>query len=509
MIRVHVTIPLFGVKSDAMGADELNCVGKALSELLEVEIDDIEDVNLCDRPSQPKKHRREGIDISFSLTKEIDKAMLSQLNNSTTTPTLAQWTKAVNKLWTYKKYETDKGGKKFDPKPRELLKRLDFMVVEGDLLNSFQGRLLSWGAKDKLLSLGAVIVDRENWVGAEMSITNMRGYDLLSAKGKSLRSDPEIHMDVSFYPAGLLVVEIVKGVGMRKTDWLGKSDPYVMLELGGVAPVSRRGTTHKGGGEDCVFDEEFSLDVADAGSILLKVFDEDVGVDDLIGECRIDLLEVMRKGVVDTIYELSYEKTVGCLGVGKRGSKKLRLNAGQLHVVLTFFGGNIGGEGNDDFFYPVEINLEEGEVLFDEKGDNLKHKSYDMTERINCAHKREKEKGRKARRDSLAESMAVVKVEVEKEQEENNNKNASVVASSVGSKVQVVEEEMVLFQTAGEFGETKGYRAIPVDDDDGKLNLTYSNEERVKHPYSIDFIRMQDMLSEVQNEVESKKEEVS
>ena len=63
------------------------------------------------------------------------------------------------------------------------------------------------------------------------------------------------------------------------------------------------------------------------------VWDDDLGKDDEIGRVAIDLSGVYKRGVVDKWYDLTYEK-----GLGLCGGNKVTIPAGEIRVVLTFFG---------------------------------------------------------------------------------------------------------------------------------------------------------------------------
>ena len=532
MLSVDVRIPLFGVSHDVLQNEkERNCIVKSLAELLDEEEDNIEDVKILDRPSQPERKRAEGCDITFTLCKELVKGM--NINGAQLTK--EEWTKSVNKLWKYKKYETDKAKKQFDPKPRELLKRLNFIVKEGDLLNSFQGRMMSQAAKLKVLSLGGLIVDRDGYEKPSLRIDNMRSYDLLM-KGKVQKTDPELHMDVSFYPAGILVVEIIEGMDFRKTEWFGKTDNYVVMTAKSrCCNIVRKTDVIKGGGSDCKFDSEFSIDVCDCTAISMEVFDDDIGKDDLIGTVEIDLRDVYRKGVVDKNYELKFRKRIGG-SLGICGGKFVEQRAGELRVRMSFFAGSIAGDV-DDVMYPVEVDLAEGEVKFDAGGNLAKHLCFDESERINVLEKRDR-----GRRNSRTSRELVVSGEVTNaivNEVKKETRDDASVASSIGSKQAnklilapldnapplalplpqelvgnlMQGEESARLETDSELNQI-GRKLdgtlmdIPEeDDDDGKIIRPYSAEEQVKMPISIDYIAMQRILTRVQDEVESKKED--
>lgn len=162
---------------------------------------------------------------------------------------------------------------------------------------------------------------------------------------------------------------------------------------GGKEDVAElRGKTIKSGGSDCVFDEEFDFDVVDHKTLCLSIWDDDLGADDLIGECEIDLLQVYKRGFVDKWIDLEFEKPLGCCGrKGKAKDAKIadleeggaasdltagdgdkppalvksstmaelepvmKIKAGEVRVQMTFF-------GDEGVFYPARVGPED-EIL--------------------------------------------------------------------------------------------------------------------------------------------------
>ena len=206
------------------------------------------------------------------------------------------------------------------------------------------------------MNLGGLAVDGSFYEKPRLNITNMTAYDLLSKSGKPQRTDPEIHMSVEFIPAGLLIIQVTEGKNMRKTEWFGKSDNYVVVKscttLGQTDAFEKSGRVVKGGGTDCEFGDEFAINVCHHKRINVEVWDSDaLGKDDLIGKVEIDLSPVFRFGVLDMWHQLVIPRPAGgCLR--SKAKEEATSTAGELHVVLTFF-------GDDGIKYPAMIGKED------------------------------------------------------------------------------------------------------------------------------------------------------
>ena len=100
MLTVKVKIPLKGITVESFTAAELECVCKALSEVLDEEEDSIEDIKVFDRPENVEEKIVDGCVITFSLSKELLKSM--NINDNFVSD--EDWRSATNKLWKYKKY---------------------------------------------------------------------------------------------------------------------------------------------------------------------------------------------------------------------------------------------------------------------------------------------------------------------------------------------------------------------------------------------------------------------
>ena len=110
-------------------------------------------------------------------------------------------------------------------------------------------------------------------------------------------ANSQLQMEFRFEPAlvGMAVFTLYEGRNLKNMETIGKQDPYVKLSLGDK--TEKRGKTVKDGGLNPYFREEQMLVWVDRTSWIhnakLQVWDEDVGNDDLIGECNFSLLPYM------------------------------------------------------------------------------------------------------------------------------------------------------------------------------------------------------------------------
>lgn len=79
----------------------------------------------------------------------------------------------------------------------------------------------------------------------------------------------------------------------KDTDLIGKMDPYVTIE---VAGKTERTKTVEAGGKNPRWADRFTFSCNQGDTITLRIYDDDVGRDDFIGELRLSVLEVMTQG---------------------------------------------------------------------------------------------------------------------------------------------------------------------------------------------------------------------
>lgn len=95
---------------------------------------------------------------------------------------------------------------------------------------------------------------------------------------------------------GVLTVTLVKVMNLRDKDGLGRSDPYVVLELtkerlGFDKGLGKKTSSKKGGTCNPDYNETFTWEVDDLNKmqLLVKVKDSDIGMDDSLGHVSVDL----------------------------------------------------------------------------------------------------------------------------------------------------------------------------------------------------------------------------
>mmetsp|Transcript_15379 Transcript_15379/g.23115 ORF Transcript_15379/g.23115 Transcript_15379/m.23115 type:complete len:1122 (-) Transcript_15379:100-3465(-) len=131
--------------------------------------------------------------------------------------------------------------------------------------------------------------------------------------------DCGIRLEFRFEPAavGMCIFTLIAGRDLKNVDTVGKQDPYVKftLEEGNV----RQSKTRQDGGTDPNFNgEEVSLWVEEGAwihDLVVQVFDEDIGTDDLIGESRLSLLPYMTiapKNAKEEVLGLTQKNDTNC-----------------------------------------------------------------------------------------------------------------------------------------------------------------------------------------------------
>jgi Ca2+-binding EF-hand superfamily protein len=106
----------------------------------------------------------------------------------------------------------------------------------------------------------------------------------------------EIEIEVRLEEAliGMLSIVLMEGRNLKSMELIGKQDPYCQLSIG---KFTKRGKTIEKGGRNPYFGEEELLfwfgDDLWTEPMALKVFDEDIGSDDLIGDATFSVLHFM------------------------------------------------------------------------------------------------------------------------------------------------------------------------------------------------------------------------
>lgn len=117
---------------------------------------------------------------------------------------------------------------------------------------------------------------------------------------------------------GVVTVYLDKIQNLRDSDGFGKSDPYVRFELeqdnivfdknyGKKVSSKKRNELHPVYGETFTFE-----DVPSLKNLVLhvKVKDDDIGLDDTVGSCKIDL-EKMKDGCIEVEKVIDQKKGEG------------------------------------------------------------------------------------------------------------------------------------------------------------------------------------------------------
>lgn len=133
--------------------------------------------------------------------------------------------------------------------------------------------------------------------------------DKKSNSSSSSSSPSGLKVEFVFEPAkvGMAVFTLYEGRNLKNMDTVGRQDPYVKFSLRDVVKQSK---TQKNGGADPSFaEEQIALWVdGDAWTedVVVQVYDEDEGTDDLIGACSFSLLPYMSasKNTERQVYEL-------------------------------------------------------------------------------------------------------------------------------------------------------------------------------------------------------------
>ena len=124
--------------------------------------------------------------------------------------------------------------------------------------------------------------------------------------------------------SGTLVVTCKHARLFRDTEFIGKMDPYVIVELGAIKKKTK---THNSGGKKPQWDETFKFQRKAETEITFTVMDEDVTSDDHVGSGTLFLDDIFKKGKFKDFIKLQYK--------GKE--------AGQLFVEIEWLGAGGGG----------------------------------------------------------------------------------------------------------------------------------------------------------------------
>lgn len=149
------------------------------------------------------------------------------------------------------------------------------------------------GSTNKSTREGSPATNREN--GSQGGDVPLESFTLMLAN----KICGQLRMSVQFLPAGSLTVEVVKGRNLRNADRWGIPDPYIVLAIDSLVPTMRqeyRTPTHTDGGESPMWNCIFNFDIVDQIELSIRAWDDDFGLDTLIGYGTFSLLPLLRQG---------------------------------------------------------------------------------------------------------------------------------------------------------------------------------------------------------------------
>uniref|UniRef100_A0A1J3ESN1 Elicitor-responsive protein 1 n=1 Tax=Noccaea caerulescens TaxID=107243 RepID=A0A1J3ESN1_NOCCA len=106
---------------------------------------------------------------------------------------------------------------------------------------------------------------------------------------------------------GILEVNLISGKGLKRSDFLGKVDPYVEIQYKGQ---TRKSSVDKDGGRNPTWNTRLKWRAEFPGSgadykLIVKVMDHDTfSSDDFIGEATVHVKELLEMGVEKGTAEL-------------------------------------------------------------------------------------------------------------------------------------------------------------------------------------------------------------
>ena len=113
---------------------------------------------------------------------------------------------------------------------------------------------------------------------------------------KSIESSKETITIVQSSPMiipGTLTLTVHKARKLEKKGMFGKADPYALISLGKLK--SRTKTINNNQNPDWEFETKFDVDNSSPRNILIDIFDEDTGKDDILGTTTLDLDEIVKQ----------------------------------------------------------------------------------------------------------------------------------------------------------------------------------------------------------------------
>lgn len=150
-------------------------------------------------------------------------------------------------------------------------------------------------------------------------------FELFNKTDKNHRG--ELLMKLQFLPAGKLTIRCLSAKGLRSRDTLGRQDPYVVFTTSGECQrISERTHVDQDGGTEPSWNCDVEMRVVDHHELWIVCYDHDaIGSDDLIGKCKLSLLPVYKRGLIDTWVTIKEET--------EWGKPK---PAGDIHLIFEF-----------------------------------------------------------------------------------------------------------------------------------------------------------------------------
>jgi len=155
-----------------------------------------------------------------------------------------------------------------------------------------------------------------------------------------LRKGGELVVCCEFVPVVNLQVVVCEGRDLRNPNMMGKTfDPYLLFESksragvgtaakdkvkekGGIGNLKLRSKTDSDGSKVPNWgEEELYGMLCDHKVLVISAFDDDVGKDDFIGKCEVDLCELYKEGSLDRWWELKSKN-----GKKKCGEVRVKFN---------------------------------------------------------------------------------------------------------------------------------------------------------------------------------------
>ena len=102
---------------------------------------------------------------------------------------------------------------------------------------------------------------------------------------------------------GILTLTVHKARKLEKKGMFGKADPYALITLGKLKAKTK--TINNNQNPEWEFETKFNVDSESPSQIIIDIFDEDTGKDDILGSATINLNDVIQqRSILNTWYTL-------------------------------------------------------------------------------------------------------------------------------------------------------------------------------------------------------------